>query len=223
MAVGQIPRTPAARISTRHHVNPLMSRLMEPLQPVQWEEHLVDPSLPLHLDVGCGDGSLMRAMAAAQPARNWLGVDIRDSYIAGALGEVPVLGNLHYVQANLLFNAGAVLGSLPAPVASVSVMYPDPWFKAKHHKRRLMTAEFLAALAPYVAPGAPLHFQSDSWDLFAAAEELLLGDAYFRRTLPDPTEPPFPVPTYFQQRTTELEGRRQFMLGARRTDVPAAQ
>ncbi len=159
----------------------------------------------------------MRNLAEADLNRNFIGVDIRDSYVRDALRVEPQLPNVHYVTANLTFNAAAVLGSLPGPVQSMSVMYPDPWFKPKHHKRRLMNDDFLKAVAPYVTTGAPLHFQTDSFDLFTEAEELLMANEHFHRETPDPVESPFACTTYFQRRTVHLEGRNQFMLLARRT------
>ena len=164
----------------------------------------------------CGNGELMRNLAENHPEQNFIGVDIRDSYVRDALRVEPHLPNLHYVQANLTFNAAPVLGTLPSLIKSLSVMYPDPWFKPKHHKRRLMNAEFLGALAPYVASRAPLHFQTDSFDLFTEAEELLMNNPYFIRQVPDPVESPFASTTYFQRRTVHLESRNEFMLLALR-------
>jgi len=159
----------------------------------------------------------VRNLAENNPGCNYIGVDIRDSYVRDALRVEPHLPNLHYVQANLTFNAAPVLDTLPKLVQSLSIMYPDPWFKPKHHKRRLMNVEFLGAIAPFVQQGAPLHFQTDSFDLFTEAEELLMNNPYFLRQVPDPTESPFATTTYFQRRTVHLESRNEFMLLALRS------
>jgi tRNA (guanine-N7-)-methyltransferase len=171
----------------------------------------------LTTDCRCGNGELMRNLAEQDPSSNYVGIDIRDSYIRDAMDQQPALPNLHFVQANLTYNVQPVLGTLPDKIRSMSVMYPDPWFKPKHHKRRLMNLEFLAAVAPFARQGAPLHFQTDSFDLFTEAEELLMNNPFFVRQIPNPEVSPFLTTTYFQRRTVQLESRNQFMLLALRT------
>ena len=60
-----------------------------------------------------------------------------------------------------------------APLASVSVLYPDPWFKARHHKRRVLTPAAAVSLADLARPGAPLLIKSDVKDVITAAADLL--------------------------------------------------
>jgi tRNA (guanine-N7-)-methyltransferase len=50
-------------------------------------------------------------------------------------------------------------------LARVFVNFPDPWFKRRHHKRRVLTPEVVALLHRKIAPGGALFFQSDVWDL----------------------------------------------------------
>ena len=69
-----------------------------------------------------------------------------------------------------------LLDSLPCrgkEVKCVTVLHPDPWFKAKHHKRRVMNTEFAAALTQRLHPGSTIRFQSDVLDTFVAGVEEL--------------------------------------------------
>ena len=65
-------------------------------------------------------------------------------------------------------------GAVPsASVQAVHVYFPDPWWKQRHHKRRLFTPEFVAAVARALRPGGRLHFATDVEDYFQRAQQLL--------------------------------------------------
>ncbi|MBK1734206.1 tRNA (guanosine(46)-N7)-methyltransferase TrmB [Halorhodospira abdelmalekii] len=120
------------------------------------------------LDIGFGNGEALVAMAAADPARDYLGVEVHRPGIGHCLrsAEQHGLGNLR------LFAGDAVellRAHLPErSLAAVHLFFPDPWPKKRHHKRRLLQPAFLDLLVPRLTPGAILHLATD-WEEYALA------------------------------------------------------
>lgn len=186
----------------RQHVNPLSRfyQLPRPLPPL--EELFAEPSLPLHIDIGCARGRFLLALAQHQEGWNHLGLEIRRPLVAAAEEERQELEltNLHFLFANANVSLPPWLASLPpGRLALVTIQFPDPWFKKKHHKRRVLQPELLDALAGSLAPGQQLVAQSDVLDVIAPMVELVEADPRFRRPAGDPTpwlsSSPLPLPT----------------------------
>lgn len=128
-------------------------------------------SAPLEVEVGSGKGLFVRSAAAQQPDRNFLGIEIVAKYAQFAGGRLAQAG---------LTNACLVAGDanrvfaeiLPAAeVAAVHVYFPDPWWKKRHHKRRIMNPGFLAQVRRTLRPGGALHFWTDVQEYFALGLE----------------------------------------------------
>jgi tRNA (guanine-N7-)-methyltransferase len=128
---------------------------------------------PLEVEVGSGKGLFLQSAAAAAPGHNFLGIEIAKKYA-------------HHCAARLakheLTNAVMVNGDaerifrelLPADsLAAVHVYFPDPWWKKRHHKRRVMNPTFLSNVVRTLAPGGRLHFWTDVEDYFAASLALI--------------------------------------------------
>lgn len=162
-----------ARIKVRQHVNPLAIRYQEPVAWPNWTQVYANPQLPLHVDIGCAWGRFVLRMAQAQPQWNFLGIEIRQPIIAEAnrIRDEQGLGNLHYAFANINVSLGGLLRSLPPGVCQrVSIQYPDPCFKLRHAKRRVVQPELVEQLAAYLPLGAEIFLQSDlEW----VAQEML--------------------------------------------------
>ena len=148
----------------RQHVNPLSRFFQLPLELPPPPQLFSDPALPLHLDIGCARGRFLLAMAQQQPQRNHLGVEIRRALVSAAEADRQALGlgNLHYLFCNANISLEAWLTALPAgQLELVTIQFPDPWFKKKHHKRRVLQPALLLAIAAALAPGQQLFLQSD--------------------------------------------------------------
>jgi tRNA (guanine-N7-)-methyltransferase len=148
----------------RQHVNPLSRFFQLPLELPAPEALFSDPSLPIHLDIGCARGRFLLALAQQQPALNHLGVEIRRPLVQAAEADRQALelGNLHYLFCNANVSLQAWLAALPAgQLDLVSIQFPDPWFKKKHHKRRVLQPALLLAIAAALAPGKRFFIQSD--------------------------------------------------------------
>ena len=148
----------------RQHVNPLSRFFQLPLELPAPEALFRDPSQPIHLDIGCARGRFLLALAQQQPALNHLGVEIRRPLVQAAEADrqALALGNLHYLFCNANVSLQAWLAALPAGQPDlVSIQFPDPWFKKKHHKRRVLQPALLLAIAAALAPGKRFFIQSD--------------------------------------------------------------
>jgi len=138
---------------------------------------------PKILEIGSGMGEATAAIAEAQPDRDFLAVEVHSPGVGGLLKLVDEKGlaNVRVIQ----HDAAEVVAYMIAPgaLAGIHVFFPDPWPKKRHHKRRLLQAAFIDALAQRLAPGGYLHAATD-WkdyadDILAAAgaDPLLINTA----------------------------------------------
>ncbi|KAF3885454.1 MULTISPECIES: tRNA (guanosine(46)-N7)-methyltransferase TrmB [Nostocales] len=153
-----------AIIRVRQHVNPLAHKYQTPLNPPNWEKVFAQPNLPLHLDIGCAKGRFVLNMAQVEPMWNFLGLEIREPLVADAnrLRDELGLRNLHYLFCNANNSLRPLLSSLPQTrLQRVTIQFPDPWFKNRHAKRRVVQPELVAELAEFLLPGGIVFLQSD--------------------------------------------------------------
>jgi tRNA (guanine-N7-)-methyltransferase len=154
---------------------------------------------PTVLEIGFGMGETTALIAQARPDVNFLGVEVFAAGVGALARRVDAmqLDNVRIVQ----HDAVEVLRDMIAPdsLDGVHVFFPDPWPKARHHKRRLIAPAFVDLLARRIAPGGYLHCATD-WANYAeqmlavlSAEPLLhnLHPGY----APVPRGPLVPRPT----------------------------
>ena len=191
----------------RQHVNPLSSFFQQPRPLPAPAELFPRPGQPLHLDIGCARGRFLLALAEQEPGSNHLGVEIRLALVEAAEAERQALGlaNLHYLFCNANISLQDWLACLPAGLLErVSIQFPDPWFKQKHHKRRVLQPALLQALAGALSPGKELFIQSDVLAVITPMVQLIEASGGFDR--PDFERPdedrrpwratnPLPVPS----------------------------
>ncbi|KAH9535444.1 hypothetical protein CY35_17G053600 [Sphagnum magellanicum] len=151
-------------VRVRQHVNPLKASLIVPVTPPVWETLFADPTLPLHIDIGCGSGRFLMLLAKRTAAPcNFLGLDVRDKLLQRSRlwAEELNLTNLHFMVANATIGLDAILSTYPGKVSLVSILCPDPHFKKRHQKRRIVQKCLVDALAKHLAPGGQIFLQSD--------------------------------------------------------------
>ncbi|KAI9072198.1 hypothetical protein K1719_045840 [Acacia pycnantha] len=151
-------------VRIRQHVNPLSSSFSVPTQPPDWNQVFRDPTLPLMADIGCGSGRLLLWLAKRNPGvRNYLGLEIRQKLVKRA--EVWVkdlaLNNIHFLFANATISFKHLVTSYPGPLMFVSILCPDPHFKKRHHKRRVLQKPLVGAIVETLMPGGQVLIQSD--------------------------------------------------------------
>ena len=121
---------------------------------------------PTVLEIGFGMGDSLAFMAAAEPQKNFIGVEVHSPGI-GRLLSLVANQELQNVR---VFDGDAVeiLKNNIAPhgLSRVNIYFPDPWHKTKHHKRRLIQPEFLTLLHSRLSIGGLLHVATD-WQHYA--------------------------------------------------------
>jgi tRNA (guanine-N7-)-methyltransferase len=190
-----------AVVRVRQHVNPLAKKYQTPASPLDWEKVYTQPNKPLHLDIGCAKGRFLLKMAQIEPDWNYLGLEIREPLVVEANQVRSELGvtNLHYLFCNVNNSLRSLLSSLPTgTLQRVSIQFPDPWFKTRHAKRRVVQPELVTELANYLAVEGVVFLQSDikfvaveMRDRFAensAFQQLGTGEWLAENPLPVPTE-----------------------------------
>ncbi|NKY60230.1 tRNA (guanosine(46)-N7)-methyltransferase TrmB [Nocardia flavorosea] len=136
---------------------------------------------PLVIEIGCGTGTATAEMAQAEPHLNLIGIEVYQPGLAQLVQRVERdgIGNIRLLRGD----AVDVLENMIAPgsLTGVRVFFPDPWPKARHHKRRLLQPATLALIADRLRPGGVLHVATDHADYaehiaaVGAAEPLLVG------------------------------------------------
>src|SRR5437762_11163903 len=105
---------------------------------------LVGRSAPLHVDLGCGDGSFLCEMAQQFPKRNFLGIDRLTKRVEKVRRKAEKIENVRVLRADTLFAVRYLL-----PKSSVETFYlliPDPWPKRRHQLRRIFTRDLLDSI-----------------------------------------------------------------------------
>lgn len=133
------------------------------------------------LEIGFGGGEHMAAQAGCHPDVLILGAEPFTNGVASAVRHIDEQG-----LANVRVHDGDVrelIARLPdASLARVFILFPDPWPKARHHKRRLVQADTVAELARVLKPGGSLRFASDWADYVDWALERITANPAFRWT-----------------------------------------
>jgi tRNA (guanine-N7-)-methyltransferase len=172
--------------------------------PQPWDEQqLFGRVAPLEIEVGSGKGLFLVAAALAQPERNFLGIELARKYarlVASRLAR-HALTHARIVHGD----ARRVLASLVPDHAAdvVHVYFPDPWWKKRHQKRRVMTAPFLRDLDRVLVPGGQLHFWTDVHEYFEATLSLIAATVGWE----GPWDEPLRTPTHELDYRTHFERR----------------
>ena len=128
---------------------------------------------PLEVEVGSGKGLFVTAASAARPEHDYLGIEIAHKYARHAAAKLARLGrtNAVMVHGDGLRIFRELLGD--ASLAAVHVYFPDPWWKARHKKRRVMNEGFLKDVERTLQPGGVLHFWTDVEEYFVTTLDLI--------------------------------------------------
>ena len=153
----------------RQHVNPLSINFNEIESIPSLIEMFSDPKYNLHLDIGCAAGELLFDLALANKSWNYLGIEIREKLVKTARLKLREreMKNLYF----LFGNANNILNDVQSKfiiknVKSISFNFPDPWFKKRHYKRRIIQPEFINMLSKKLQKGSLIFIKTDVKDLF---------------------------------------------------------
>lgn len=184
------------RVRVHQHVNPLAPFYRQSPKPIEIGTVFARPHRPLLLDIGCARGRFVLRMAEAEPGWNYLGVEIRGPLVdeANRIASERGLGNLHYAFCNAMLWLDKLISHIPAGVLQmVMIQFPDPWFKKKHAKRRMVNEQLVETVVEKLAGGGKVFVQTDIQFLAEEMFELFGSDQRLRQIRVD--ENPFPVST----------------------------
>lgn len=157
-----------------------------PPPPLDWKS-LFENDRPVELEVGSGRGLFLVTAGAAHPQTNFLGLeyDFKEGRRAARRLQKRAFPNVRIIGADARIVIPRYIPD--ASIAALHVYFPDPWWKRRHHKRRIWNEEFVAQAARMIQPEGLLHAWTDVEEYFEAIVELVDGVPAFER-LPAPAE-----------------------------------
>ncbi len=192
------------RVRVHQHVNPLSPFYRQQTAAID-PNVFPDPERPLFLDIGCARGRFLLKMAAEDRTFNYVGIEIRQPLVeeANRLAHDAGLDNLHYVFGNAMLWMKELLADVPdGLLQTAAIQFPDPWFKKKHAKRRMVNHDLVAAVAEKMAAGGNVIVQTDIEFLAEEMFEIFRAEPRFAEEVIDAA--PFPVKT---ERENAVEGK----------------
>ncbi|MCW5962116.1 MAG: tRNA (guanosine(46)-N7)-methyltransferase TrmB [Pyrinomonadaceae bacterium] len=194
------------RVRVHQHVNPLATYFRKlPVEPIDFEKIFPHADRPLFLDVGCGRGRFIQKMAALDRNTNFLGLEIRQPLVdeANEIAAERGIENLHYEFCNATLAAETLFDNLPNNILkAVSIQFPDPWFKKRHAKRRMVKPKLAEVLTRLLRVDGAIFVQSDVEFLAEEMFEMFREQKVLSEVSLD--ENPFPVKT---ERELSVENR----------------
>ena len=167
----------------RQHVNPLSSNFDQIERIPSLSEMFGNSKSNLHLDIGCAAGEFLFDLALINTSWNYLGIEIREKLVKNAKLNVleREIKNLYFVfgNANNILNddqSKFIIKNLK----SISLNFPDPWFKKRHNKRRVIQPEFINILSNLLQKGTLIFIKTDVKDLFDYMDYTISIDSNFK-------------------------------------------
>jgi tRNA (guanine-N7-)-methyltransferase len=173
--------------------------------PRPWDQSAVFASVaPLEVEVGSGKGLFMETAASACPDHNFLGIEIATKYARYCAARLAKRGLNNAVMVH--GDAGHVFRDVipDGAVNAVHVYFPDPWWKKRHHKRRIMAGPFLREVERVLISGGRLHFWTDVKEYFELSLEAMAEHTHLAGPLPVAESPAvhhLDFRTHFERRT----------------------
>ena len=191
--------------------------MIEPLPELQAARldlmQLFGRNAPLHVDLGCGDGSFLCEMAQQFPKINFLGIERLTKRVEKVRCKAKKIENVRVLRADTLF---AVRYLLPdSSVETFYLLFPDPWPKRRHQFRRIFTRDFLNAIAVALEQHRLLRVATDQIDYFHHIERLSRADPQFQIVPQSPDDAVLPV-TKFERKFRD-QGLPIYRLTLRKT------
>ncbi|MDA9738314.1 tRNA (guanosine(46)-N7)-methyltransferase TrmB [Prochlorococcus sp. AH-736-L17] len=166
----------------RQHVNPLSSNFDQIERIPSLSEMFCNSKSNLHLDIGCASGEFLFDLALVNSNWNYLGIEIREKLVKNAKLKAldQEIKNLYFIFGN----ANNILSDVQSKfiiknLKSLSFNFPDPWFKKRHNKRRVIQPEFINILANSLQKGTLIFIKTDVKDLFDYMNYTISSNLYF--------------------------------------------
>ena len=170
-------------------------------------------SAPLHVDLGCGDGSFLCEIAQQFPKRNFLGVERLTKRVEKVRRKAEKIENVRVLRADTLFAVRCLLPE--SSVETFYLLFPDPWPKRRHQLRRIFTPDFLDAIGVPLVQNGVLRVATDQLDYFRQIERLSRAHLQFEVVPAFPDESVLPI-TKFERKFRD-QGAPIYWLTLRKT------
>lgn len=162
-------------VHRRAHITPSQEAALErllPLWSLSYQAQKLDLAqvfkrqAPTILEIGFGMGETTQKIAQSRPEDNFLGVEVFNAGVGALLKRIDdeQISNIRIIQHDAVEVVRDMLE--PGSLAGIHIYFPDPWPKKRHHKRRLIQAEFINLLVSRLAPGGYIHCATD-WENYA--------------------------------------------------------
>ena len=151
-----------------------------------WFKNILTPSLEsnnnscINFEIGCGHGHWLTSYAQENPSQNFVGIDLITKRIEKATSKVSKrrLTNVSFCKADAI----EFLEFCDIELSNTFIMYPDPWPKKRHFKRRLIQLSFLDLLAQKTQYGGKLYFMTDHVDYFDWSCSMITSSTHWNFT-----------------------------------------
>lgn len=178
---------------------------------------------PLELEVGSGKGLFLATASTTSPERNFLGVELAAGYarLCASKLATAAVPNARIVQGDGTFLVRSLLPD--ACLSGMHVYFPDPWWKARHRKRRVLSDAFLLQAGRTLRTGGTLHVWTDVEEYFQEALAAAAATGLFsapHEVADRPAEHDLDYRTHFERRT-RLAGQPVWRARLDRTATPA--
>jgi len=165
-------------------------------------EKIFGRNAPLHVDLGCGDGSFLRAVAHSMPEKNFLGIERLHGRIRSSERKAVDQSNVRLLQ---IESSYAVRYLLPAgSVETFYLLFPDPWPKRRHHPHRLVTPDFLNSVHVALQKNGVIYIATDHLDYFRKIQDIAESNSSFAFAELDVELPPTGFELIFRQKGTPI-------------------
>lgn len=205
-----MPRSPVKRPSSNVDLSQVL-RDVDDLPPILSSDSLFGNDQPLEIEVGSGKGLFMATASEANRGHNFLGIEIMAKYAAHSAGRLHRSGVTNAMMVS--GNAEPVFAQRiePGSIEAVHVYFPDPWWKKRHRKRRVLNQTSIPNYSRSLRVGGRLHFWTDVLDYFEQTIEMIAELA---------PELGVPIPEEQIESTHDLDYRTHFERRSRIHRIP---
>ena len=209
-----MPQTIRSFVLRQGRVSNAQRRACETLLPqygIPFSEDLLDLNrifgreAPKILEIGFGMGESTATIAQSHPENDYLGIEVHTPGVGSLLNQIEQLEltNLRIIQHDAVEVLQHMLSA--ACLDGVHIFFPDPWPKARHHKRRLIQADLVARLCSHLKPGGYIHAATDWEDYAEQILHVLSQETQLGNTTTDyAPRPDYRPLTKFEQRGIKL-------------------
>jgi len=168
----------------RQHVNPLSKSFNEIERVPSLLKMFGDSTLNLHLDIGCAAGDFLLDLALVNTHWNYLGIEIRERLVKNSklMVREREIENLYF----LFGSANNILNDVKNKfiienAKSISFNFPDPWFKKRHYKRRVIQPQLIDILSNSLQKGSLIFIKTDVRELFDYMDLNISSNSNFKK------------------------------------------